>query len=129
MKKKFDSAKTFKDKSENSKQQLAMRKKESEQKKLLLSKKLMGTIDEYQKLGIVRSYQKMLSAQIEFLSQDIDAMQGEPGKETSLHGLQETKAKLEKMKGVAIEVENMPWQGLSYQEQIQWACNFLELQK
>jgi len=69
MKKKFDDAKTMEEKARIFKQQLENKHEKSEQERERLSKCLLLTIEEFQELGINRSYAKCLENQLAVIEQ------------------------------------------------------------
>jgi hypothetical protein len=128
MKKKFTQASSYAEKLKILKEQLAKKKKESLDAKAKLSMRLLTTIESYQKLGIARSYQKIINTQMDLLQLRIDAMQGEAGTEDARKNLTETLEKLRKSLTVVEEAENMPWdRSRPFQERKHWAANFMDL--
>lgn len=90
MKKKFEDAKTMEERARIFKQQLKNKREKSEQERERLSKCLLLTIEEFQELGINRSYAKCLENQLVVVEQHL---KGKTGPQTQ--DLRKTKEEIE----------------------------------
>ena len=104
MKKKFEDAKTMEEKAHIFKQQLKNKHEKSEQERERLSKCLLLTIEEFQELGINRSYAWCLENQLVVVEQ---RLKGETGPQTQ--DLRKTKEEIEAKLKVVQKALEQKW--------------------
>lgn len=122
MKSKFEQAKTMEERERILTQKLEKDKEESQQAKQQLSRQLLLTIEEFQKLGVSRNYAIVLENQLAMVQQH---MEGSTGDEKAL--LRETWKTIEKKLKVVRETLSEPWRNTDPVARREWACKMLEV--
>lgn len=118
MRRRFDEAKTMEERARIFEKSLEDERKESEKIRKDLAEKLLELIEEYHKLGLARSYAKVIENQVEAIKKRIKGTVGPQSRD-----LQKTQEKLEKKLQVVSTTLQEPFSS----ENTSWACKILEL--